>query len=325
MSANHYDEHKSFLHFLILIILTAFGILYAQRSDLILGGFGILWGVFGMVRLVYITQPLILPDDTGNLPQRLLFNLNAEQQRRKDMILNRLRQRDIMWWLGGAAIFLCWVIYCSISPNNIAAQNILLRGEFDLDKIILQNFVEPYVILQGLIFYFILAIIFLSSLTYAGHATYIRRMFFSLLPIFVCTAGLYALTSSTVTLIMPPWQDLGAHGGGGMMQSKMLHILFPDQMIEYGSTFVTRYLNFGALGAYGVYVLFLPVFIMAIVGIILSRRNTLYAFLVLFILGCLATLDIFWTSGLLRPSLLILGLPIIGVCWSMIGFERRTL
>ena len=320
MSQATYDEKRSFIYFLFLVIVTAFGFVLENMSDAALGVLAIIWGIYGFFRLVHLTPkggdvPYIL-----SLPAQLLFGLAKQQEERIARIIDRLLQPDVILWVYGALIFTGFALMCSLFPTeNTIIKALQLQQETVLDLPI-SNSIDFYVIMRGLSFYGILGVIILSALSYSQSQTNIKWAFFVLLPVFVAGAALHFLLFPIASFVLLP--DLSVMRGGGFGESVIMRLLVPDMMNNSGTGLVTRFTEFGMVGAYGTYILFLPAIIMMVKALFNSTKNYTKPIVGLWCFAVLLLLDFFWISSPMGSALLILGLALGALCWGACGSRQ---
>lgn len=323
MSAPLHNERRSFLFFLFLILVTAFVMGQGGLMTSALGVLGIVWGVFGFFRLIYLLQNN--SQNTAhilNLPSRILFGMDAQALQRRDSVLARLTYGDVRFWFIGLAVFCLWALFCTLSPDNIplvtqlhAKQNAVLG-----DGVLYYS--NYYNITQSFTRYGIIAIIIFLSLSYSLSRTNIRWAYFTLVPLFFI--GVVYVVFSLGWAGLPLLPVIDSFKGGGIGQSFIVDILSRPLMEQFGTGLFRRYIELGWVGAYGVYMLFIPAFYMLLRMMFNPVRSTLKPFLALIIMLCLGALDIFWVFGDFPLALLVLGLPLIALCWGASGFHARA-
>ena len=310
-----HDERRSFLFFLIFILVTAFFFAFLSGSSVSVGLFGILWGVFGFFRLLYLTPnqftafPKIL-----SLPSRILFGMGQQEEKLKDSILKRLVQPDILFWLGGSVVFICWAMFCSFYPAEITmVQTLRLKQEVLVDFPI-KAIINPYAIMLSLSLYGIIGVIIYSAFSYSHSQMAVRWACYSLLSVFLLGTILTILFAPMALPVLPV--NIQTFKGGGLGQANM--------MGKSGTGLVKRFTELGSVGAYGVYVIFIPALIIAFRTFFQLKRTSLTALICLIILIMLAVLDVFWIASPLIDGLTVLGMSLAALCWGNLGNQKEA-
>ena len=318
-----HDERRSFLFFLIFILVTAFFFAFLSGSSVSVGLFGILWGVFGFFRLLYLTpnQFTVFPKILS-LPSRILFGMGQQEEKLKDSILKRLVQPDILFWLGGSVVFICWALFCSFYPAEITmVQTLRLKQEVLVDFPI-KAIINPYAIMLSLSLYGMIGVIIYSAFSYSHSQMAVRWACYSLLPVFLLgtiLTILFAPMASSALLV-----NIQTLKGGGLGQANILEILAPNMMAKSGTGLVKRFTELGSVGAYGVYVIFIPALIIAFRTFFHLKRTSLTALICLIIFIMLAVLDVFWIASPLIDGLTVLGLSLAALCWGNLGNQKEA-
>jgi len=317
-AAYTYDERKSFLIFLFCVVATSSFIALEQGSSFVLGLLGVFWGLFGFFRLVYLTAneqaayPKIL-----SLPSQLLFGLAQEKQEKILHILRRLGRKDIILWIAGALMFVVWVLICSFYPSNITiVETLRLKQETVINFPVLNSF-DPYLLMKGLSFYGIAGIIIFSSLTFSLSHTNLRWSKYMVLPVLSLAAILIFIFAPKAESFM--WVDSASLKGGGVGQSLLMKQLAPQMMDSFGTGLMQRFTELGAVGAYGIYLLFIPSAIRMLRTLINPKRRMMNPIIGILCLILLLALDLYWISSAITHALSLLCLCLMALCWGAAG------
>lgn len=318
MAAYKYDERRSFLIFLFCVVFTAVFVALEKDSSFILGVLGIFWGFFGFFRLIYLTSveqnfyPKIL-----SLPSQLLFGLAQEREEKISHILRRMGRRDIVLWIGGGLLFIVWVLFCSFYPAEITiVETLRLKQEAVVDFPV-RNYTDPYLVMKGLSFYGVIGIIMFSSLTFSLSHTNLRWAKYAILPVLGLATILTFIFSAKAASFL--WVDSTVLKGGGLGQALLMGQLAPEMMENYGTGLMQRFTELGVVGAYGLYILFIPAAIRLLKTLVNPKRTTVKPFIGLLCLMLLAALDLYWISSTVIHALSLLALSVMALCWGAAG------
>ncbi len=312
--AGTYDERKSFLIFIVLVLFTALIVTLGQESYSALGPMGVLWGAFGFFRLIHLSAsqyknlPKIL-----SLPSQILFGLAKKQEERISLTLKRLGRFDVVFWVFGSVAFVLLALFFSFSPSEISVVKTLHLKQEVLVDFPIQNKTNLFAMMEGLSFYGIAGIIIYSALSFSQSHTNIRWAIYSIIPVFFVVSVFVLMFSSVAYPTL--WPALGVLAGGGLGQAHIMDLLLPKMMQGSGTGLLRRFSELGMIGAYGVYVLFLPAFITLMRTFFNRRRTFLKPLIGLLCFVFLAMLDIFWISAPIIHSVMIIGVMLSSLCW----------
>lgn len=311
-----HDERRSFAFFLLLLLITAPLTSYAQStsSPLILGVLGIVWGIFGFLRLLYVTSiEGISSLKILSLPSQLIFGLAGNQRSQITRILKRLTRLDVMFFLCGGLFFIFWMVFCSLYPADISIiQDFNLKQDALLDFTV-NSRLNALSIVTSLSFYGILGIIILLSLSYSLSRTNVRWAFFTILPMFIIGALTLIITKSMADIIL--WPDFYILKGGGLGQAEILGLLSVDIMQHSGTGLLHRFTEGGIIGAYGVYVLFFSAFLLMVKALFNKNRTSFKYVIGLLVLSLLVFIDVGFIFSELWSGGIVLGVSILALCW----------
>ncbi|MCI5059972.1 MAG: hypothetical protein MRY79_02745 [Alphaproteobacteria bacterium] len=126
-------EIKSFIFYILLLVVSipALSISVAS-SHLLIGGVGILWGLFGLHRFIPLTAtssatPKRSQGQSGilSLPLRLLYRFSAQEDATRQLIKRRFAKTDMIFIIFLTFSYLTWNVYCSLSPNHFSSLSTL--------------------------------------------------------------------------------------------------------------------------------------------------------------------------------------------------------
>lgn len=307
-------EPKIFIFFLLCVVFSAFAFLWQGISNLsVLGYLGLFWGVFGFLRLSTLSITPRHSATTGalSLPAQILFGLHQKQKQYMADILTHLARPSILLCLGGAGIFLVILILNSLYPFHLD----ILQKLHDLQGAILNtpihNRLDLYALMQGLTYYATLAIIFMMAYSFAVSPTHFKWAALLLLPLFIGVSAMVVYFQEPATKIV--WHDIRVWRGGGFGQQAVLERLLPNSLAQSGTGLFGRHMAFGSLGAYGVYVMFIPLFSTLLINLWRTHFAALAPWVGLFTLCVLGAFDVLWLNSPLQQSITILGLALLGL------------
>lgn len=323
MSPNTYDENRSFIYFLILIIATSFIFVFEGLYDKTIGILGIIWGIYGFFRLVHLTASVANPPYILSLPAQLLFGLAKQQEEKILVIVKRLSQQDVVLWFSGAVVFIVLAIAFSIFPSEITVMKTLQLEQETLLDFSVSGRTDPYLLMKGVSSYAVLGLVVLSALSYSQSRSNIHWSLLFLFPVFLTGAALHVILSPLADPVL--WPDLSIMRGGGFGQSDVMHLLVPDVMKNSGTGLMARFTEFGMLGAYGTYMLFIPAVLIMIEALFNRACGYLKPVAGLFCFGVLVVLDMFWIMSPMALALQVIGLALGALCWGACCTDRKTL
>lgn len=323
MSSNLYDENRSFIYFLILITATAFIFLFENLYDKTIGILGIIWGIYGFFRLIHLTAPAIDPPYILSLPAQLLFGLAKKQEEKILLIVKRLSQPDVILWFGGALVFIVLAIAFSIFPSEITVIKALQQEQETLLDFPLGGKADFYLMMKGVSAYTVLGLIVLSALSYSQSTQNIRWSLLFLLPVFLSGAALHFILSPLADPVL--WPDLSIMRGGGFGQSDVMHVLVPDVMNKSGTGLMARFTEFGMLGAYGPYMIFIPAVIVMTEALFNRACGLLKPAIGLLCFAVLMLVDMFWVAAPMAQALQVIGFALASLCWGACAAQMKTL
>lgn len=318
-----HDESKSFLIFIIFILVTFLTVTFTKELHFALGILGVLWGAFGFFRLIHLSsnQYKNLPKIVS-LPAQILFGLAQQQDKKITTILQRLAQADVILWVCGGVVFVLFALFCSFFPTEISVIKTLHLKQEILVDFPIQNQTDMFAVMEGLSFYGIAAIVIYCALSFSQSSTNIRWAIYSLLPVFII-AAIYIFAFLPVADVIL-WPDLKVLKGGGLGQANIMDVLLPKMMGESGTGLTRRFTELGASGAYGVYILFIPAFVV-LVRALFDRNNIFFKPLIgLSCLFLMAVLDALWISAPIIQGLMMMGLCLVSLCWGSVMSQKQV-
>ncbi len=316
-----YDERRSFLLFLILVLFSTIIFSLPSVSPFVLGGLSLLWGVFGLARFLFLYQRQDRKISFFlSLPSRILFGLGREQDEKKKEILNRLSRADIIFFFVTGMFYIIWVLYCSLYPVEIASfemfhqqQDMLLGTPFLIAPI--------YNLMASFSFFVLIGVITFVALSFSHIYGDVRSILLSLFPFFLVgfIISIFLLPKATGTY----WQIDLTLGGAGIGKGDLMDIFNSSMMRTAGSFLFRRFIEVGLLGSGLVYVLFLPAFLLMVKNLRVKKRTLLAPAIGLLTLCLLLVLDTLLIAHPLVKGVGVLGWCIVILCWGRTGYRQR--
>lgn len=262
------------------------------------------------------------------LPDQIITSFDKEVSKQKNNILHRIVSVDYVIWFVGLVITVAWVVFCTAYPNEIGAIK-TLHFEFSqffyeyynkaelMDQSLLQKML-PFVALS---FTFFLLCVLHWSLS--ASRFFIRLNMIIFLPAFI--VGLVALSFIVGRIFLFQWPDTHFLVGGGVGVSKILFLLHPNMAAESASFFMNRFLETGFIGAYGLYLLFMPALSVFFHVITVRRRRKMLAWVGIIIIGLMLMIDMFWLYSPYGNAVMVMGWFVVLACWGHSGFKTPHL
>jgi len=305
-------QTKGFAVFLILSVLTALNFVIETDSAYLSGVLAIIWGVFGFFRIIDLTYnkaetaPKFL-----NLPLQILFGADKREQEGRKLVLKRLSNPDVLFWLAGVILYGLWVIYTGLTPAQID-----LKAVFDLS---LENMnagvrFNLYAFLMGLSSIGMLATIVFVALTYSQSRKHVHWAL-TILGLLLLTGFIKLWIAGGLSIVTAfLWPDISLMKGYGFGVP-------PNDIIGTDgreTAFIKRFIALGSIGAYGMYVLFIPALYMLVKTIFNKSRTNLRPLIGLSSIAAIGFLDIAVLSSESVSSLSLILLVCVVLCWGSV-------
>lgn len=320
MAYSYNTQNKGFMAFLVLVIITVFNFVVMADAPFAWGMLAIIWGMFGFFRIIDLTY-----DKFGavpkflNLPFQILFGADKRQEESRKLVLKRLGHSDVLFWLLGSMLYVAWAVYNGLNPSRID-----LQAAFNLPSIIAIQEIEDiskinlYAFLSGLSYLAMLTSAIFIALSYSQSRRHVHRALVILTVFFIIGLVGGVITDDLRLSNAVLWPDMSFIRGYGF-DSDPANIIIHSLGIEGGETaFIKRFIALGSVGAYGVYVLFVPAAYMLIKTIFSKARTVLRPLMGLGSLVALGLFDVMalstdWVSYL---SFLLLTCAVL--CWGSV-------
>ena len=317
------DNKRDFIIFLSMLFLSAGLISYGAMPPLGYGLMGMLWGTYGFFRLAYLSQnplepyPVIL-----NLPAKILFGLSQKQEEQRQLSLRRLEKFDFMLWCLAAFLFVGWVLYCSFFPAEISIiKTVITKQEMLLD-VPIQSAGQTFSILKTLSLYGIVGCSIAMATSFAANEDSVKSALYSLFPAFI--AGVVFIFFFMPIANPAIFPNFMLPKGGGLGAAQIMAALSPEIVVSSQTAMMERMIETGWIGGYGLYALFLPVFLMFLKALVIDRQVLIPA-IGLTTLAMTFLLDSFWLSSPVIQGLSLLGLGVVALSWGIAGLSPRDL
>lgn len=293
-------DRKSFIFFIILVALTAGQFLTTSQTPMIIGFLSIVWGGFGIFRLIYLTHYQM--DEVPKvfiLPVQIIFGTGVKEQERRKLIVKRLTRPDFILWLASSIGFMLWAIINGLYPNGIYLHEAFKQIEpITGINLPLTYKVDPHAILNNLSFFGAVITLIFVAVTFSYKRSYLKAALFVLTPLILI--GLYGIMTGRYaeTLL---WPDLTYFRGAGLRDQQAEFLMGSLKIFHSGTPFLNRFLELGSIGAYVPYLIGLPALMVFIKTIYNSNRHKAKPIIGVLLLTLLASIDIFiiasvWTS-----------------------------
>ncbi len=314
MSQNYYQERRSYLAFLFFLMMTACVISFSPIEGVHYGLLSVFWGLFGFLRLAYLLENKFQNFSSFlHLPTQILFGISNEENDMRGFIMRRLERLDVLFWFSIMALFIGWALYCSFNPIIFSAQN--LQGpEIDITAVQTQYKADIFTIMMAMSQYSLVGIIMFLSLTYAHSRRAVGWAIKSIIPLFFVLLGLVYLLIPIVDPVYYP--DLDVLKGGGYGAANNIGGISSELMQQSGSGLFRRFINFGWVGAYGIYVAFIPIAYLLMRNLLDVRRSTLRPLIGLILMALMLCVDVFFVvAAPFLNALMLLGFASLALCW----------
>lgn len=313
-----HDEKRNFLFFLLLLLATVILFSFAPSSPLVRGLLGLAWGFFGFCRLLFLYHPERMPAIL-TLSSRILFGLEERQEEERAFILKRLGQSDVAFFFIAGGTYVLWALCSSFFPADIteivklhSKQEALL--EVPVKDVLLHN------IVMAVCFYAVIAIITFLALSFSYDRMMVKKTLYFLFPVFIIGSLFSFLILAKVSSVL--WPDLSIMKGAGLGQAGLMLLLTPEMMEESGSFLIGRFIQTGAIGSIGLYVLIIPALFYLIKMLKEGTRTPIIPAIGLVTAALLALMDILLIYNNFSIGSFLLGWVIVVLCWGKSGYRR---
>ncbi len=321
MSQVFLEERRSYLLFLGLLLVTVLFIFSFPSTVLTYALAAIMWGLLGFVRLSYFLQNSLKPfPKILDLPSTILFGLSKEDQEAKEFVIKRLDGVDFVFWTFCGVGLMAWMIYCSFYPSAFSING---PNKINFDHVASSHSlpINYYYLALSLAQYGLMGIVVFLSFTYSHSRTLIKWTFGSIVPAyFLAAIGSFLVFKWALPVYFPP---LDAAKGMGLGTTAGMASMMTETMRTHDTALFRRYLELGWVGAYGLYVLFVPAFFLLMRNIAHQDRTTIRPFIGLCIVLTLFLLDVLMTEGFaFLYGVKLLGMSCFALCWGAAGYRR---
>lgn len=279
-----------------------------EQTPMMMGLLSIVWGGFGLFRLIYLTHYQM--DEVPKafvLPVQIIFGTGVKEQERRKLIIKRLTRPDFVLWLVGSILFMVWAIFNGLYPNSIYLHEAFKQIEpIEGINLPLTFETDSHAILNNISFFGAVITLIFISVTFSYNRSYLKVMAFVMTPLIIL--GLYGIMTGRYaeTLL---WPDLTYFRGAGLRDQQVEFLMGSLKMFHSGTPFLNRFLELGSIGAYAPYLISLSALVVFIKTIMNPNRHKFKPIFGILLLIILASIDIFliasaWTSYI---SVLLVG------------------
>ncbi len=89
-------------------------------SDWIYGFLAVFWSLLMMMRLMTLTTPADVAEQSGKLAQKIIKSFRETQERSRQAVLETSLGGSFALFVGGLALFAAWQVFCAAFPSNTA-------------------------------------------------------------------------------------------------------------------------------------------------------------------------------------------------------------
>ncbi len=306
-------EKLGFITFFILALLTSI-LLF---MDCGIGLLSFLWGGFGFYRYYFLSVPEYtkLPKALS-LPSRILFGLKQENKKYINKSIERLLDLNLILFFFFGMLFVLWGLYCTLYPSEISLIQSYWAGKEDIFKITNLESQNYFIILNYFSYYFIVSLMILIGTTYTQENFLSSRFHFLIFCFFILIGIVIISFNSPISI--DSYFNFSYLKGIGWGKFGVFITLLPEQDLKLESGFLRRYVETGLVGAYGLYVVFLPILL------VLVRRASQwqYKFMIIMTLLLLFALDFFCLWHSVISSFQVFVLAYIASFWVNAGQNK---
>jgi hypothetical protein len=315
MSSNYYQERRSYIAFLFFLVITALVITLSPHETLHYGLLSVFWGLFGFLRLAYLLENKFQNfSSILHLPTQILFGITNEENDMRGFVMRRLERLDIIYWFGIALCFIIWALYCSFDPTNIGGLKVEKFYSINSEMLSPPKASTLFLVMMAMVQYSLIGIILFLALTYSHSRLAVAWALKSIIPLFFILLGLSFLLIPMAQPIHFDW--FTSIKGGGIGVDNMMSDTAPEMMQEHGTGLFRRYMNLGIIGAFGVYLAFVPACYLLLRNLFDSKRGIIRPLVGVVILLVLLTVDVFFIAAApFLNALMLLGFASLGLCW----------
>ncbi|MEM9470287.1 MAG: hypothetical protein AAF988_09010, partial [Pseudomonadota bacterium] len=190
------------------------------------------------------------------------------------------------------------------------------------------NNISPQSDIISKLFLFFVSVMLLFLMTWYQLSLSASKFFIKYSLITLLPAFLIALLTSWFLIgqvILFQWPDASFWKGGGFGVAQLILMMNPVLAQESVSFFMIRFFEFGFIGAYGFYILFLIPLSVFFQILTVRRRRKMLARIGVIVMFFVIMADMFWLYHSLMPFILFLGWLVIVSCWGQSGFKTQHL
>lgn len=308
-------DKKSFVFFCLLIIGTAAQFLFPIQTPILMGLLSIIWGAFGLFRLIYLTHYQM--DEVPKmfvLPVQILFGTGTKEQERRRLVIRRLTRPDFILWLGSAILFILWAMFNGLSPNSIYLNEafghiVQIKG----GALPVPSGISPYAILTNLSYFGALTTLIFITVTFSYNRDYVNATLFVLMPLIVLGVFIILFMGNYAQPIL--WPDILYLKGAGLRDSQTEFLLGSFDMTASQTSFLQRFLELGSVGAYGLYMVGLAPLVLLLKTLFSPHRHRLKPMIGVLALILLAVIDIVIIFSIWTTFLSVLLITVVAITW----------
>ncbi len=306
--------------FLSLVFFTAFFLFKENLSEKYLGAITVLWSLFGFYRYSYlnglsnIKLPKIL-----TLPSRILFGLNRAKESQISNSIDGLLNINILLFFIFGLLFIFWGLYCTFYPSEISLIQLYWEGKKEVLQNINIEHQSYFIILKKISYYFIIILMVFIGVTYSNQKYFQGYFKLFFIPFFIVM--IFSIIFFNSFFSISTYFDFSYLKGIGWGQFDIFKKLSPYEHTDLNSGFLKRYIETGLVGAYGLYIVFLPILLMVIKRAFAQEHRLHFTFIIILLLFSFA-LDFFWLWHPLIGSFQFLILAYMACSWKNVEVNR---
>lgn len=315
-------EKLGVIFFLSLVFLNALFLSQDNLSEKYLGVLTFLWGVFGLYRYNELRQLLTVKiPDILTLPSRILFGLNQGIKSPVNKALEGFFDIHILLFFAFSLLFISWGLYCTFYPLEIS----LIQSYWADKQEILQNFnIDPqnyFIILEKISYYFIITLTIFIGVTYS-YQKFLQKYFKLFFLAFIFLMAVFIIFFNPLFSIHI-YFDFSYWKGIGWGQFDVFKKISLYDHTDLNSGFLRRYIETGLVGAYGLYMVFLPLFWVVVKQAFVVPRHYVHFAMMAVLLLMSFILDFFWLWHSVIGSFQFLTVTYIACSWKNISVSTQ--
>lgn len=305
-------QRKSLIYYMALLILSLFVFSSQIYLEQFIGALTIIWGVYIILRFSHLYDnndqpfPKIL-----SLPSRILFGYHQLTRKNANSIIDNFMRQDFLICLFLSILFLIWGLYCSVNPAKISLIETFWQDKKQFLSSPIELKIYTYHIINNLSYFLMIILVAIASISHAQNKN-VFKLF--ILPL-ILAISLWIIIFSPL-LSLHDYSEFSYLKGIGWGQLEVFQLLAPNSFEEVNSGFTHRYIETGLIGAYGFYIIFLPL-IFHYVTQLLRGNHKLDNALALIIVILAFFIDFIFQWNAWMPALQLLTLAYLASVWAV--------